>query len=121
MKQIRPDLGLSETADHPMGQFHHEVLRPILKLQHPLLIRQFEEWLRGYRRELPREAAARRNDIETVCKTNKRLRAQAFGLIAGLMTESEYDFYLQEQRELPKRTTAMSAKRLADHCDAQGN
>ena len=40
--QLRPDLQLTPHPSKPDEQFQNQTLRPILKLQHPLLVKLFE-------------------------------------------------------------------------------
>ncbi len=112
----RPKLNLptaSETSE--AGVFHHEVLRPLLKMQNELLLSQFRDWMVEHKQSLAgKSAEAQKELIEQACKTHKRLRAQAFGLIAGVMTTEEYRRYLTQQRELHKRITSMWTQRLWD-------
>ncbi|MDP5172891.1 MAG: hypothetical protein NWR72_21820 [Bacteroidia bacterium] len=112
--EARPVLDFPE-ASTPIEDFHHQVLRPLLKMQNELLLRQFAAWLREHKQSLAgKTVEAQRMLIEDACKTHNRLRAQAFGLISGVMTLPEYDFYLANQRELHKRITSMWSKRLFD-------
>lgn len=111
----RPTLDLPASDHSEIEGFHHQVLRPILKLQNDLLLAQFGAWMKEHKQTFEeKEPGAQRVLIENACKTHKRLRAQAFGIIAGMMTGDEYQFYLANQRESHKRITSMWAKRIFD-------
>lgn len=111
----RPVLNLPPSNQSEVEAFHHQVLRPILKLQNQLLLAQFGAWMKEHKQILhDKEPGAQRVLIENACKAHKRLRAQAFGMIAGVMTQQEYQFYLGNQREIHKRITSMWAKRVFD-------
>ncbi len=118
LQLIRPRFNLPETHSNEVEHFYHQVLRPILKLQHDLLVTQFMAWLLEHKQSIEEmNQENRRNTITQACKTHKRLRAQAFGIISGLMTRQEYAFYLANQRELHKRITAMWIERILDGLD----
>lgn len=113
--QIRPQLDLPPSDHSEVEHFHHRVLRPILKLQNDLLLAQYDAWMIEYKQSLTGlEPAQQLQKIEQACKTHKRLRAQAFGMITGMMTAKEYEFYLANRRELHKRITSMWSKRIFD-------
>ena len=115
LSRIRPLIHATDTFRSAQERFHHQVLRPLLKLQNELLLIQFSEWLRGNKVILHnRPEGDQKQVIEHICKTNKRLRAELFGILIGAMTAEEYQLYLLHQRELNKRITAMWAKRLFD-------
>lgn len=115
LMSIRPEVRVSETFRSEEERFHHITLRPLLKLQNALLLTQFAAWLQENKTVLHNKPAGdQRNQIEHICKTNKRLRAQVFGIIIGMMTQEEYQIYLHHQRELNKRITSMWAKRIFD-------
>lgn len=111
----RPVLDLPPSDQSEVEAFHHQVLRPLLKLQNDLLLAQFAAWMKENKQTFAnKEAGDQRVLIENACKTHKRLRAQAFGIIAGVMTRKEYLFYLDHQREIHKRMTSMWSKRVFD-------
>lgn len=111
----RPVLDLPPSDQSEVEAFHHQVLRPLLKLQNDILLAQFGAWMKEHKQILhDKEPGAQRVQIENACKTHKRLRAQAFGIIAGMMTQEEYQFYLVNQREIHKRITSMWGKRIFD-------
>lgn len=114
--QMRPDLGLDTSQSMAMERFQHETLRPLLKLQHPLLVRQFEAFLVETKQDLTTQSAGQRESyIAHACKVHKRLRATFFGLVTGVMTEEEYQFYLANRGECNKRLTQMLIQRLSSH------
>lgn len=119
LMRIRPVVEVADTFRTEEERFHHQTLRPLLKLQNELLLIQFAAWLQENKTILHNKPAGdQRNQIEHICKTNKRLRAQVFGMIIGVMTTEELRFYFLHQRELNKRITSMWAKRLYDQRDS---
>ena len=115
LQKMRPVLDLPDLPAEPVARFQHEVLRPVLKLQNPLLLRGFAAYLTETKTNFARlDPAAQAAAIEQALKTHKRLRATFFGLVAACMTVAEYEFYLAHQRDLHKRMTLLLIKRLQD-------
>lgn len=116
LRNLRPELGIDTSQAFSVETFQHETLRPLLKLQHPIILRQFEAFLREHKQNLgEQDKGQRQTYISHALKTHKRLRATYFGLVSGLMTEGEYDFYLTHRSELNKRLTQMLIQRLESH------
>lgn len=116
LRQLRPELGLDTDKAMAMETFQNETLRPILKWQHPLIIRQFTAFLRENKQDLAsKNPDAQQSYISHALKTHKRLRATYFGLISGLMTEGEYEVYLTNRGEIHKRITQLLIQRLESH------
>jgi hypothetical protein len=116
LQALRPDLGIDTTQSSATETFQHETLRPLLKFQHSILVRQFDAFLAEHKQQLTPQPAERRSAyIAHALKTHKRLRATLFGLVSGLMTDTEYDFYLSNRSEVNKRLTQMLIQRLESH------
>jgi NAD-specific glutamate dehydrogenase len=116
LQQLRPELGIDTSQALALETFQHQTLRPLLKLQHPIILRQFEAFLREHKQNFSEQGKDQRQTyISHALKTHKRLRATYFGLLSGLMTEGEYDFYLSHRSELNKRMTQMLIQRLESH------
>jgi hypothetical protein len=116
LQALRPVLGIDTAQAQPIEAFQHQTLRPLLKLQHPLLLRQFEAFLVEHKQSFDQQTPdARQRYISHALKTHKRLRATYFGLVTGLMTEEEYDFYVANRGELHKRMTQLLIQRLESH------
>lgn len=119
MQALRPHIVVEPSFAHEVDAFHHQVLRPILKWQNELLLTAFADWTREYKQDLAHISREKTLDmIEHAFKTHNRLRATLFGLISGLFTLSEYQFYLQNRRELNRRITSMAIKRVQDQVEA---
>lgn len=112
---MRPVVVVEETFAHSVDAFHHQVLRPVLKLQHPLLIRAFAEWGVEHKQQLDQKKPEQGMTlIEHAMKTHKRLRATVIGMMIGMLTQSEYERYLKHKRESNRRIVMMATKRLQD-------
>jgi hypothetical protein len=96
-----------------VADFQHQVLRPLLKLQHEVATGILEDFAQDYR--LPDPVAspseATRQRAELLAR-NARLRAMLVGTILGLLTDEELTFYRQHRSELNRRLLDMLAVRL---------
>jgi hypothetical protein len=116
LKEFRPELFLEQnTGTKTVELFQNEVLRPIIKYQHNLIIGSvnsqslFKTILndRGPRLEFQEK-------VKQFITSQSALKNQLIGYVIGLMTSSEFEFYLKNQPELNKRIHGMLCQRVAD-------
>lgn len=104
-----------------VADFQHQVLRPLLKLQHELLAALLDDFAQDYRlptpSQNPTEAARLRADL---LARNTRLRATLTGAVVGLLTATELAVYRQHRPELNRRLLEMLAVRLGGSEPAAG-
>lgn len=95
--------------------FQNTTLRPILKLQHVLIIATIEN--------TPHFKTAQKNIekaedklplIKEYISNNKELKSTLIGLCIGLMTFDEYTGYSLHKKEFTKRISQMCAQRYFD-------
>jgi hypothetical protein len=102
-----------EDQDNEVETFMHKTLRPILKFQHPLLIRcikaapHFDQLVFKVERE-----KKNRDALKAFLQKNSVLKAQLTGLVIALLTESEMDCYERQPTELNKRILEMVMTRF---------
>jgi ribosome-binding factor A len=112
---IRPLLNLPSVEDTtPIESFQNQTLRPILKFQHEIINLQFKYHIR--QRNTPFETlpnASREKAIILILQKDLALRNQLFGMIVGLFTCSELQFYLENEPELSKRMRDLLTQRIA--------
>ena len=120
LARLRPTV---ETADGalPAEAFQNDVLRPILKLQHPLLLAAWHRYAerqkgRFYKLNRPEQEDYLRHAL----KTNRELRSFYLGLVSGVMTEEEWGAFRQYEKELSRRTMDMVVERLRTGDDTYG-
>lgn len=98
-----------------VADFQHQVLRPLLKLQHPVLAALLDDFAHDYHlpdlASHPIEAARQRHEL---LARNTRLRATLTGVIVGLFTAPELAFYQQHRNELNRRLLELAAVRLSE-------
>ena len=93
--------------------FQHQVLRPILKLQHALLVATATDFALDYHVPLAGAAPAEASRLLTdLLARNTRLRATLTGLVVGLLTHEEFAFYRQHRGELNRRLLDLVAERI---------
>jgi hypothetical protein len=112
---IRPLLNLPPVDDSTsIESFQTQTLRPVLKLQHDIIIVQFKYHIR--QRNTPFETlpnASREKAIILILQKDLALRNQLFGNIVGLFTLSELHFYLENEPELSRRIRDLLIQRIA--------
>ena len=112
---IRPEIKKTITFDSMSSdeRFQNETLRPILKLQNPLLISVFTNYIKkrkGVFFDLSLEKKI--NYIENSLIKDQKFRSFLKGLIIGHFTVAEYQKYSLNSSSLNKRIINMLIKRL---------
>jgi hypothetical protein len=96
-----------------VADFQQQVLRPVLKLQHAVLLSTVADFARDYRLPLgsvePTEATRLLTEL---LGRNVRLRATLVGLAVGLLTAPELAFFRQHRPELTRRLLDLAEQRV---------
>ena len=96
-----------------VADFQHQVLRPLLKLQHAVLLATVADAAYDYHLPLdPAAPAEARRLLAELLTRNTRLRATLTGLVVGLLTQPELAFYRQHRPELNRRLLDLAHERL---------
>ena len=96
-------------------RFQNATLRPVLKLQNPLLIAAFVNYAnkhKGVFYELSIEK--RLQYVETAICKDQKFRNALKGMLIGQFTVAEYKFYIQNSSKLNKRMMNLVIVRLQD-------
>ena len=115
--RIRPEIKKIQHFDQ-MGEqerFQNQTLRPILKLQNPLFIVVFRNYIekhKGVFYDLSTEK--RLAYIENAIFKDQKFRNALKGMVIGQFTVSEYEKYTQQSSALNKRMMQMVMTRLQD-------
>jgi len=121
---VRPDAALLALRPAIAGQpaaiptpaavadFQHQVLRPLLKLQHPLLLATVADFIHDYRLPLARPDAELSAALTELLTRNARLRATITGLVVGHFTQAELAFYRPHRSELNRRLLDLTQQRV---------
>ena len=111
----RPELFLSK-ANSVEEIFQNEILRPILKLQHELIITLAQEFLRS--RNVTWEKVKEKDPFQWLNINIKRdipFKNQLIGMVIGQFSKNELDEYLTFQKEMNKRIINMMTEKIVIH------
>ncbi len=115
---IRPDLSHLETAfSSPMEEFQNKTLRPILKLQHEILLWLVADYphFDTIKHQAKTEDIYKSGVIQFI-KDQISLKNQIIGIIVGHFTKDEWAVYALDKNEYNKRIVQMAGERIAGSC-----
>lgn len=115
--RIRPEIKKHQTFDSMSDEerFQNATIRPILKLQQPLLIAAFINYAnkhKGVFYELSVEKQMQY--IETAIYKDQKFRNSLKGMLIGHFTVNEYQIYITNSSKLNKRMMNLVIGRLQD-------
>ena len=95
--------------------FQNDVLRPILKFQHPSLIALFTNEL-ILQKQLKKTTTLEEytSVIQDFISKDAKFRQLLIGVVIGLFNQNELEFYFKEKKESNKRIITMIVKRFTD-------
>ena len=115
--RIRPEIKKTQDFKNMSieERFQNKTLRPILKLQNPLLIVVFRNYIQKrkgvfYELSLEKKLAY----IETILIKDQKFRNAIKGMLIGHFTITEYTVYLKQSSSLNKRMMNLVIERLKD-------
>ena len=115
--RIRPEIKKAQDFKNMSieERFQNKTLRPILKLQNPLLIVVFRNYIQKrkgvfYELSLKKKLAY----IETSLIKDQKFRNAIKGMLIGHFTITEYTVYLKQSSSLNKRMMNLVIERLKD-------
>ena len=110
---IRPVLNLgSKSVDE---DFQNRTLRPILKLQHSIILHVFAHFSNKQKTDIAGLTLEKLDSyVRTTTKKNTVLRNQLLGLIIGQFTDDEFETYILNDSEFNKRILTMIGQRITD-------
>ena len=114
-KQIRPEISsIIKTENFSAEEkFQNEILRPIIKLQHDLILSYFEHYLKQNKVKMNELNNTQKKDLTLkLFKADTRLKTELRGLITGLFTLEEFKEYLSLSSQLNKRINNMIQQRI---------
>ena len=115
--RIRPQIKKHQTFDSMSDEerFQNETLRPVLKLQNPLLLATFVNYAtkhKGVFFDIPTDKQLAY--IENAVHKDQKFRNSLKGMIIGQFTVEEYNIYTQTSSQLNKRMMSLVITRLQD-------
>ena len=115
--KIRPVLNLKKSSQITVEEsFQNDTLRPIIKLQSPILIETYRNYIIKHKNVFYELSNEKKLDyIENSINKNQKFRNMLKGMIVGLFTIKEYDAYRKNSSSLNKRMMNIVLKRLQDN------
>lgn len=117
LKGIRPELKQSLLHDDMSSdeRFQNQTLRPIIKLQNPLLLEVFKNYIRKHKGSFYELSLEKRLEyIENSIQKDIKFRNSLKGMIIGQFIVEEYQIYIQNSSALNKRMMNIVIERLKD-------
>ncbi|WP_158838375.1 glyoxalase [Polaribacter sp. L3A8] len=115
-KKERPVLSdLVNEGTSEMEKFQNEVLRPVIKMQHSLLISSFKHHLIKRKVDFTDLTdKKRRSKITAVFKTDNNYKNFTLGIVIGHFSSDEFTFYADNASEINRRVLQIVTQRLKD-------
>ena len=115
--RIRPQIKKHQTFENMSAEerFQNATLRPVLKLQNPILLASFVNYAikhKGVFFDIPMDK--KMSYIENAIHKDQKLRNALKGMIIGQFTMEEYTAYTQNLSKLNKRMMNLVIARLQD-------
>ncbi|QXP53314.1 glyoxalase [Cellulophaga sp. HaHa_2_95] len=115
LKKIRPVIATARISDAMSIEeyFQNKTLRPVLKLQNPLLLDVFKNYIKKHKNSYYSLSIEKRFVyIENAIQKDIKFRNSLKGMIIGQFTVEEYQDYIQNSSALNKRMMNMVVERL---------
>ena len=110
---LREEILTEKSEQTPIEQFQNTTIRPILKYQHTILIVFFNANVHvQYIVSANYSLLKKQNQLKLFVSKQLAFRAQLLGMVTGLFTEAEFEFYLSEKVNLDKRIANMILDRF---------
>ncbi len=115
-KQIRPIIENALVSENQSDEenFQNGVLRPIIKLQHDLLLCFFEQYLKG--RKMPfddKNQGQKQQLIDALFNKDTSFKKTLITMVTALFTVEEYLVYLPKNSEFNKRIKQMIKQKIS--------
>ena len=115
IKRIRPEIPKARINDQMSDEerFQNTTLRPVVKLQNPLLIEMFKNYITKRKNVFYNLSLEKRlTYIENAVNKDMKFRNSLKGMIIGQFTVEEYLIYIQNSSALNKRMANLLRERL---------
>ena len=115
--RIRPEIKKTQQFENMSVEerFQNETLRPILKLQNPLFLAVFHNYIEKRKEEFYSLGLEKKlNYIENSLNRDQKFGDSIKGMVIGLFTMEEYNAYSRNSSALNKRMMNMVIERLKD-------
>jgi hypothetical protein len=110
---LREEILTEKSEQTPIEQFQNTAIRPILKYQHTIIIVFFNSNIHvQYIVSANSSLLKKQNQLKLFTSKQLAFRAQLLGIVTGLFTDDEFEFYLSEKVNSDKRITNMILERF---------
>ena len=114
IRPIIPQAGINESTRRE-EIFQNVVLRPILKMQHDLLIAVVDSFLIKKKLKINEMTDLKKEQVlRNMLSSDMLLKSELRGMIIGQMELDEFNEYLVIQAEAKKRIATMLEERIVD-------
>lgn len=119
MGKERPKLsGLVNLQTTPIEEFQNTVIRPIIKMQHHLIIAFFNSYLKKRKVTLLNLTEGNKKlKIKSILQKDLQFKNTLIGSIIGHFSLDEYKIYNQNTTEFNRRIINITIQRLQDSLD----
>ena len=117
MEKVRPNLPKSLIEGHIKEEelFQNMVLRPVIKMQHDILILRVQSHFLSKKIVFHMMDKKKRvNAIESAFQNDNAFKKEVQGMILGQLNPEEFKSYLKSERSMNKRIIQMVRNRMLD-------
>lgn len=119
LKSILPSIEGNKPTDSPNEAFQNDTLRPILKFQNELIIQYFEHFVAENKIEFSLLKHSHKiTKVHDLFKTNIQFKQFYLGFIVAYFAVAEFNFYIQNKKEVNKRIIAMLIERICSQIES---
>ncbi|MBK0383981.1 hypothetical protein I5M32_13515 [Pedobacter sp. SD-b] len=116
--KLRPEIDFGDIPQ-PLEQFQ-EVLRQVLKFQHDVLVQTTRDYLEHkYKGFSTRDETVKEELFYQSLKKDIPFKKDLIGMIKGMFTSLELEYYLNNQQEINKRLVEFIYKRVLSELSLQ--
>lgn len=119
LKKILPQIEGNKPTDLPNEAFQNDVLRPILKFQNEIIIQYFEHFIAESKIEFQKLKHSHKiTQVHDLFKTNIQFKQFCLGFIVAYFSVTDFEFYVQNKKEVNKRIIAMLIERICSQIES---
>ena len=115
---LRPSLNIHTALSGPLETFQNKTLRPILKVQNPVILALVTVYLKKY---CPRFSTYSRMEkmtyVRNLLRRDSRPKNMLVGMVAGHFTNEEFAFFIEHEPEVRRRVIDLCVQRIQDQID----
>lgn len=112
---LRPQIPQAEITQgiSEIERFQNNTLRPIIKFQHEIILAVFSSFVRKIHKDWGSISNEKKTVIvENVLSKNQQIKNQYTGIIGGLMSLEEFEFYQLNVSEINRRISQIIKQRI---------